>query len=658
MKGGPRLHALGMSGTSQRTEVSCSACTDLSERPTLDKDCVKMLNLDPASEELTIPVAPEFLDIVSDGLLVFDSEWRCRHANRAVESLVHRRRDALLGKLAWEILSTPERGKFAAELKDAAEKGTASVVVWTAPNQLKVEVDVLPGADAVTLLLKVDYLLQFAARTAAESESKYRTIFEQSPDGMVVYGADFRVADCNEAFAKLLRSSRSRIIGLHIDDLKDQNHRDALRAALAGRVIRFDAPYETTTSGLRLWLTGTFAPLRDANGKVTGAMVVVKDRTEHVLTQRALDESETQYRRLVDHLPEAIFVQIDERIAYANPAAARLLGAAGPAALVGLSLVDLSEPSRRDEIRQAMRDVLEQREIVARVEQRYVCFDGTGAVDVDVMAIPFRHEGHPAILTIAFDMTSRKRVDDRLAQAQKLEGVGLLASSVAHDFNNLLLVILANAGMLLEEPDNREAVEEGANEINAAARRGSALTRQLMFWNRGSAALAPVHVDLNDIITQEERILRRLLGRKIELSIGLTSDAGSIYADPDRIGQALVNLVVNARDATAEGGKVTIKTYVTKVRDEDRSEKMWLPSGVYVTVAVSDTGIGMDEYTKTRIFEPFFTTKPPGRGTGLGLAIVRDVVNESGGTIMVESTPGQGTTFLIHWPRVTELLEA
>jgi two-component system cell cycle sensor histidine kinase/response regulator CckA len=617
-----------------------------------------MLNLDPASEELTIPVAPEFLDVVSDGLLVFDAEWRCRHANRAIEALLRRSREDLLGKLAWEVLSTPERGKFATQLKDAAQKNDASVAVWTAPNQMKIDVDVLPGADAITLLLRVDYLLQFAARAAAESESRYRTVFDQSPDGMVLYGTDYRVADCNEAFAKLLRSSRSRIIGLHIDELKDQNHRDALRAALTGRVMRFDSPYETTTSGLRLWLAGTFAPLRDASGKITGAIVVVKDRTEQVMTQRALDESETQYRRLVDHLPEAIFVQIDERIAYANPAAARLLGAAGPAALVGLSLVDLAEPSRREEIRRAMQDVLEQRELIARVEQRYVCFDGTGAVDVDVVAIPFRHEGMPAILTIAFDMSSRKRVNDRLVQAQKLEGVGLVASSVAHDFNNLLLVILANAGMLLEEPDNKEAVEEMANEINAAARRGSALTRQLTFWNRGGAALAPLRIDLNDVINQEERILRRLLGRKIELSLALTDDAGSIYADPDRVGQALVNLVVNARDAAPEGSTVAIETYITRVHDHDRSEEMWLPSGAYVTLAVSDTGTGMDEYTRARIFEPFFTTKPPGKGTGLGLPIVRDVVNESGGTIMVESAPGRGTTFLIYWPCAASLSEA
>jgi signal transduction histidine kinase len=285
-------------------------------------------------------------------------------------------------------------------------------------------------------------------------------------------------------------------------------------------------------------------------------------------------------------------------------------------------------------------------------------FDKKGSVDVEVLAVPFWHGGKPAILTIAHDTTARNRVDARLVQAQQLEDVGLLASSVAHDFNNLLMVILANAGMLLDEAENPEAVEEGANEINDAARRGSALTRQLMFWNRGGAALQAKHIDLNEVVANEERILRRLLGRKVQLSTALTEDSGTIYADPDRIGQALVNLVVNARDAMPAGGKLAIKTYTTRIRDRDRSSHVRLAPGVYATLSVTDTGTGMDEGTRARIFEPFFTTKSQGQGTGLGLTIVRDVVRESGGTITVESAPGRGSSFVIYWPLAGALPEA
>jgi PAS domain S-box-containing protein len=612
-----------------------------------------MLNLDPASETITIADAHEFLDAISDGVVVIDKELRCRFVNRALETMLPRAREQLIGQPVWDVLGAPENGGFAAQIKRAVAERRTSVITWTRHDNTRVQMHSLPGVDALTLWVRVDYLVQFASRAAADSESRYRTVFEQSPDGIVVYDNECRVVDCNEAFARLLRSSRSRIIGLHIDELRDQHHRDALRAALSGRVITFDAPYEATTSGVRLWLSGSFAPLRNGSGAVTGAIVHVKDRTDQVATQLALEESETQYRRLVEHLPEAVLVQIDERISYANPAAARLLGASDAAALTGLSLIDLVHPSRREEMRQALRSVLDQREMMARLEQRYLCFDGESVVDVEVMAIPFRHEGRPAILTVARDINARKRVEARLVQAQQLEGVGLLASSVAHDFNNLLLVILANAGMLLEQPANLRLVEEGANEIEAAARRGSALTRQLMDWKKGAAASRPSEIDLNSIVMREEPILRRLLHRKIDLSLGLSADVGRIYADPDRIGQALVNLVVNARDAMHDGGSVTIDTYTTRVHDPKPSDRPALSPGVYATLAVCDTGSGIEAATRERIFEPFFTTKGPGRGTGLGLTIVRDVVHESGGAIEIQSEPGLGTSVVIYWPRAS-----
>jgi len=562
-----------------------------------------------------------------------------------------RARESVIGKPLWDILPIEENGGLIAQLKRALAERRTRVIYWTADDNMHLQMHAVPGENAITLLLSVDYLVRYATRVAAESEARYRTVFEQSPDGIVIFDAQSRVADCNEAFARLLRSSRNSIIGLQIDDLRDQRFRDALRAALTGRVIRFDSPYESTTSRLKLWLAGTFAPLRDASGAVTGAIVIVKDRTEYIEAQRAVAETEKQYRQLVEHLPEAVFVQIDERIAYANPAAARLLGATHPEALNGLSLVDLVHPTQRDEMVRAVQKVVEKGDVVARVEQRYLCFDGQNTTDVEAFAIPFRYQGRSAILTVARDINMRKHAEARLVQAQHLEGVGLLASSVAHDFNNLLLVILASASMLLEEPANPKLVAEGANEIEAAARRGSALTRQLMDWKRGGTALQLGDVNLNEVVMKEEPILRRLLTRWIELSIGLSEDVGTVYADPNRVGQALVNLVVNARDAMPDGGTVSIETFTTRVLHRDKSISVSLAPGVYATLAVRDTGVGISDEMQARIFEPFFTTKPAGHGTGLGLSIVRDVVRESGGFIFVQSAPGLGTSFVIYWPR-------
>ena len=610
-----------------------------------------MLNLDPTSEEVTVSDAPELLNTISDGVLVIDAEWRCRFANSAIEIMFPRARESVIGKPLWDILPIEENGGLIAQLKRALAERRTRVIYWTADDNMRLQMHAVPGENAITLLLSVDYLVRYATRVAAESEARYRTVFEQSPDGIVIFDAQSRVADCNEAFARLLRSSRDSIIGLQIDDLRDQRFRDALRAALTGRVIRFDSPYESTTSRLKLWLAGTFAPLRDASGAVTGAIVIVKDRTEYIEAQRAVAETEKQYRQLVEHLPEAVFVQIDERIAYANPAAARLLGATHPEALNGLSLVDLVHPAQRDEMLRAVQKVVEKGDVVARVEQKYLCFDGQNTTDVEAFAIPFRYQGRSAILTVARDINMRKHAEARLVQAQHLEGVGLLASSVAHDFNNLLLVILASASMLLEEPANPKLVAEGANEIEAAARRGSALTRQLMDWKRGGTALQLRDVNLNEVVMKEEPILRRLLTRWIELSIGLSEDVGTVYADPNRVGQALVNLVVNARDAMPDGGTVSIETFTTRVLHRDKSISVSLAPGVYATLAVRDTGVGISDEMQARIFEPFFTTKPAGHGTGLGLSIVRDVVRESGGFIFVQSAPGLGTSFVIYWPR-------
>jgi two-component system cell cycle sensor histidine kinase/response regulator CckA len=600
-----------------------------------------MLKLDPTSEELTVSDAPELLNTISDGVLVIDAEWRCRFANIAIETMFPRAGESVIGKPLWDILPIEKNGGLIAQLKRALAERRTRLISWTADDNMRVQMHAVPGENAITLLLRVDYLVRHATRLAAESEARYRAVFEQSPDGIVIFDAQSRVADCNEAFARLLRSSRNRIIGLQIDDLRDQHFRDALRAALTGRVIRFDSPYESTTSGVKLWLAGTFAPLRDASGAVTGAIVIVKDRSEYIEAQRTLAETEKQYRQLVEHMPEAVFVQIDERIAYANPAAARLLGATHPEALNGLSLFDLVDPSQRDEMRRAVQKVLEKGDVVARVEQKYVCFDGQSTTDVEVFAIPFRYQGQSAILTVARDINVRKRAEARLVPAQHLEDVGLLASSVAHDFNNLLLVILASAGMLLEERANPQLVAEGANEIEAAARRGSALTRQLMDWKRVGTALQTAYINLNEVVMTEEPILRRLLTRRIDLCIGISEDVVPIY------------LVVNARDAMPNGGTVTIETFTTRVLHRDKSISTSLAPGVYATLAVRDTGVGISDEMKASIFEPFFTTKPSGQGTGLGLTIVRDVVRESGGFIFVQSAPGLGTSFVTYWPRAS-----
>ncbi len=235
----------------------------------------------------------------------------------------------------------------------------------------------------------------------------------------------------------------------------------------------------------------------------------------------------------------------------------------------------------------------------------------------------------------------------QLLQAQKMESVGRLAGGVAHDFNNLLTVINGRSEVMLLDLPADSALREDVTEIRNAGVRAAALTQQLLAFSR-QQVLQPRVLDLNQVVADTERLLLRLLGEDVELSVALGAELGRVLADPSQLHQVLMNLVVNARDAMPSGGRLTIAT--SNVDAEGAGSAP--PPGRYVRLSVTDTGIGMDAETRRRIFEPFFTTKPLGRGTGLGLSTVYGIVDQSGGRIEVTSEVEAGSTFQIDLPRV------
>jgi two-component system, cell cycle sensor histidine kinase and response regulator CckA len=228
------------------------------------------------------------------------------------------------------------------------------------------------------------------------------------------------------------------------------------------------------------------------------------------------------------------------------------------------------------------------------------------------------------------------RVNDKLRHSQKMEAVGRLAGGVAHDFNNLLTVILGQGTQVVEGLRTEDPLRVAAEDIVAAAGRGAQLTRQLLAFGR-KQILTPRELDLNELVADADRLLRRLIGANIELVLDLNREPAWILADPGQVEQVIVNLVVNARDAMPDGGRLVLHTAA---------------DDTFVKLSVSDTGAGMTHEVMSHIFEPFFTTKELGKGTGLGLATVYGIVEQSGGTIEVESTPGAGTSFTIAFPRV------
>lgn len=255
------------------------------------------------------------------------------------------------------------------------------------------------------------------------------------------------------------------------------------------------------------------------------------------------------------------------------------------------------------------------------------------------------------VYAIAFvsDITARKKMEDNLLQSQKLEAVGRLAGGIAHDFNNLLTVILGYNRFLLDHFSPIDPLRGYSEEIGKAAERAAALTKQLLAFSRQQPT-EPQILNLSAVVMNLANMLRRLLGETITLDTHLAADIGEIKADRSQLEQVLMNLVVNAKDALPNGGRITIETANVKLDSDYQRVHQGVQTGSFVMLAVTDTGVGMDAQTRQRVFEPFFTTKPVDKGTGLGLATVYGIVKQHGGDIWVYSEKDQGTTFKVYFP--------
>lgn len=294
--------------------------------------------------------------------------------------------------------------------------------------------------------------------------------------------------------------------------------------------------------------------------------------------------------------------------------------------------------------------ILQNRNETYRWEHENPLLGGTFALHDRLIRWP---DGRDVRLELAFDITQEKRLEEQLHAAQKMEAVGQLAGGVAHDFNNLLSVVLNYADLVLDGLPESDPRRHDVMEIRKAGERAVSLTRQLLAFSR-KQVLEPQVIDLNETVTDMQPMLRRLIGEDIEFLRSLEPDLGKVKVDPGQLEQVIMNLVVNARDAMLDGGKLTVKTTNVELDSSYAQERVVITPGPYVLLSISDTGCGMDEAVRKRLFEPFFTTKELGKGTGLGLSTVYGIVKQSGGYIWVHSEPGQGSTFNVYLPRIEE----
>lgn len=369
---------------------------------------------------------------------------------------------------------------------------------------------------------------------------------------------------------------------------------------------------------------------------------------ERKRAEEKIRESEARLRVLVEQLPAVLWtVGKDLRFTSALGAGLARLGLK-PNQIVGVSLMDYFETNDQTFLPiAAHRRATKGEAVTFHVEWK----GGSYTCHVEPLRTA-EGELHGAIC-MALDITDRKQLEEQLRQAQKMEAVGRLAGGIAHDFNNLLMVIQGYADLMTERLAEGDPLRRNAEQIQTASQRATSLTRQLLAFSR-KQMLAPKVLNVQSVVVDMEKILRRLIGEDIQLETSSAADLGLIKADRSQIEQVIMNLAVNARDAMPEGGRLTIETANVELDKAAAHPPAVLSPGKYVMLAVTDNGCGMDAETQAHIFEPFFTTKEKGKGTGLGLATVYGIVKQSGGYVWVYTEPGRGTSFKVYLPRIED----
>lgn len=488
------------------------------------------------------------------------------------------------------------------------------------------------------------------APVLSEAEHRLRGIISRAP--VVLFAADAMgmVTLCEGKALQKLGKTPGQSVGQSLFEMyRAYPHIiSSIRRALAGE--EFSSTEELPE--FEICFETHWSPLREADGRLAGTIAVALDVSERKRDERARQEAEALYRSLVEQLAAVTYsaeLGLKGKWLFVSPQIEALLGYTPQEWLTDSSnWIEHVHPEDRQAVATAEESTLHGHSF--RAEYRMFRRDKSVVWINDSGSLVQTQDGQQLLHGVLVDVTEQKEFQRRFAQTERMEAVGQLASGVAHDFNNLLTIIKGYSSLLLQGNPN-PADAHAAQEIQQAADRAASLTHQLLAFGR-KQTLQPRILDINAIIRGLETMLRRVVTENVELVISTAENAGHVKADPVQIEQVILNLVVNARDAMPDGGRLTISTRNQNFSSDTGHDETLVRAGSYVVLSVCDTGIGMDAATRARIFEPFFTTKEVGKGTGLGLATVYGIVKQSNAHIEVDSEPGKGTAFRVLLPKV------
>jgi len=484
---------------------------------------------------------------------------------------------------------------------------------------------------------------RWAEAALTESEQRYRIVAETASDAIVTIDAAGDILFVNRSAEAIFGYSTPEMMGCNLALLLPGYSFEKNREVTQPR--EFPGQHK---DGHQIALEVSFGEF--AQGNRTLATGVLRDISRRKQAEEDLRRANETLRALIEATPLAIVaIDAQEKVSKWNSAAEKMFGW-NESEVLGkpLPFIDIGKYGEPSALLEAVRNGATSTNEVVRHTK-----NGT-SLDISVSAAPLvGPDGAPiGAVAVVTNITERKRMESQLRQSQKMEAVGRLASGIAHDFNNLLTVITGYTEMLLRSLPEDTRPRAWTQEVLQSSEKASALTKQLLAFSRQQVA-HPKLLDINPVVTSMSNMLRRLIGENIELNIVLNSDLGMVRADPSQIEQIIINLVVNARDAMLDrGGRITIETSVADLGPDYTQTHFSIEAGRYVSLAVTDTGAGMTQVTKTHLFEPFFTTKEVGKGTGLGLSTIYGIVKQNNGDIWVYSEVGKGSTFKVYLPSV------